>query len=143
MIRLPECPRLRSLIIDGCGTQRLRDPLPSMKILVIEDDEKIAAYLAKGLREAGYVVDVAHDGHDGADLAIQGEYAAAVVDIMLPGVDGLTIIGNMRQQGVATPVLILSARHTVDDRVHGLKTGGDDYMVKPFSFAEVEARIQA
>jgi two-component system OmpR family response regulator len=74
---------------------------------------------------------------------MHGEYAAAVVDIMLPGVDGLTIIGQMRRQGVATPVLILGARHTVDDRVHGLKTGGDDYMVKPFSFAELEARIQA
>lgn len=114
-----------------------------MKILVIEDDKKIADFIAKGLRQGGYVVDVATDGHDGYDLALQGDYAAAVVDIMLPGIDGLTIIESMRRRGVATPVLILSARHTVDDRVRGLRSGGDDYMVKPFSFSELEARIEA
>jgi two-component system OmpR family response regulator len=114
-----------------------------MKILVIEDDKKIAAYIDKGLRESGYVVDIAHDGHDGADLALNGQYAAAIVDLMLPGMDGMTIIETMRARGVATPVLILSARQTVDDRVRGLKAGGDDYMVKPFSFSELEARIHA
>lgn len=114
-----------------------------MKILVIEDDLKISDYITKGLRESGYVVDPATDGHDGADLALNGEYAAAVVDIMLPGIDGLAIIEMMRERGVATPVLILSAKHTVDDRVRGLKSGGDDYMVKPFSFIELEARIEA
>jgi two-component system OmpR family response regulator len=114
-----------------------------MKILVIEDDKKIAAYIEKGLRECGYVVDLAHDGHDGADLALHGQYAAAIVDLMLPGIDGMTIIESMRARGVATPVLILSARHSVDDRVRGLKAGGDDYMVKPFSFSELEARIHA
>jgi two-component system OmpR family response regulator len=114
-----------------------------MKILVIEDDKKIAAYIAKGLRESGYVVDIAHDGHDGADLALHGNYAAAIVDLMLPGLDGMTIIESMRARGVATPVLILSARQTVDDRIRGLKAGGDDYMVKPFSFSELDARIHA
>jgi two-component system OmpR family response regulator len=114
-----------------------------MKILVIEDDKKIAAYIDKGLRESGYVVDIAHDGHDGADLALNGQYSAAIVDLMLPGMDGMTIIETMRARGVATPVLILSARQTVDDRVRGLKAGGDDYMVKPFSFSELEARIHA
>jgi two-component system OmpR family response regulator len=114
-----------------------------MKILVIEDDKKIAAYIEKGLRESGYVVDIAHDGHDGAELALHGQYAAAIIDLMLPGMDGMTIIESMRARGVATPVLILSARQTVDDRVRGLKAGGDDYMVKPFSFSELEARIHA
>lgn len=114
-----------------------------MKILVIEDDSKIADYITKGLKESGYVVDTANDGLDGADLALNNEYAAAVVDIMLPGMDGLTIIEKMRERGVPTPVIILSARQTVDDRVRGLKSGGDDYMVKPFSFVELEARIAA
>ncbi|MEM8954052.1 MAG: response regulator transcription factor [Verrucomicrobiota bacterium] len=114
-----------------------------MKILVIEDDKTIAAYIAKGLREAGYTVDVAHDGDEGSDLAQIGPYDAAVVDIMLPGTDGLTIIEEMRAEKIATPVLILSAKRSVDDRVKGLRAGGDDYMVKPFSFSELEARIEA
>lgn len=114
-----------------------------MKILVIEDDEKIAGFIANGLRERGYVVDVAHDGETGRDLAHAGTYEAAIIDIMLPGVDGLTIIEGMRAAHLRTPVLILSARRTVDDRVNGLRAGGDDYLVKPFSFFELEARIEA
>lgn len=114
-----------------------------MKILVIEDDETIADYIAKGFRESGFTVDVARDGFEGSELALSNIYSAAVIDIMLPGVDGLTIIEDMRKQDIKTPVLILSARRTVDDRVQGLRTGGDDYLVKPFSFSELEARIEA
>jgi two-component system OmpR family response regulator len=114
-----------------------------MKILVIEDDKTIAAYIAKGLRETGYTVDVANDGDEGSDLAQIGPYDAAVVDIMLPGTDGLTIIEEMRAEKITTPVLILSAKRSVDDRVRGLRAGGDDYMVKPFSFSELVARIEA
>jgi two-component system OmpR family response regulator len=114
-----------------------------MKILVIEDDKTIAAYIAKGLRETGYTVDVTNDGDEGSDLAQIGPYDAAVVDIMLPGTDGLTIIEEMRAEHITTPVLILSAKRSVDDRVRGLRAGGDDYMVKPFSFSELEARIEA
>lgn len=114
-----------------------------MKILVIEDDQTIADYIAKGLRESGYAVDVARAGFEGEELACSVSYDAAVVDIMLPEVDGLTIIEKMRARGITTPVLILSARRTVDDRVHGLRAGGDDYLVKPFSFSELEARIEA
>ncbi len=114
-----------------------------MKILVIEDDEKIAGFVSNGLRERGYAVDVAHDGRNGSDLAQSARYDAAVIDIMLPEVDGLTIIEEMRAANIRTPVLILSARRSVDDRVRGLKAGGDDYLVKPFSFSELDARIEA
>ncbi len=117
-----------------------------MKVLVIEDDKAIADYVAKGLRELGYGVDVARDGAEGADLACcdcASQYDAAVIDIMLPEVDGLTIIEQMRGAGITVPVLILSAKRSVDDRVKGLRAGGDDYMVKPFSFSELEARIEA
>lgn len=114
-----------------------------MRVLLIEDDEKIAAFVAKGLREAGYAVDVAHDGERGFELGVENSYDAAVVDLTLPGVDGLTWIEKMRERGDATPVLILSAKHTVDDRIRGLQAGGDDYMTKPFSFSEVLARVQA
>jgi len=114
-----------------------------MKVLVIEDDPKIADYVARGLRESGHAVDLAHDGDAGSSLALGGGHDAAVVDIMLPGTDGLTLIAEMRQAGIDTPVLILSARRSVDDRVRGLKAGGDDYLVKPFSFAELEARLEA
>ncbi len=114
-----------------------------MKILVIEDDPTISEYIARGLRESGYLVDVAADGIEGSELARSTIYDAAVIDIMLPEVDGLTIIEEMRHRGIETPVLILSARRTVDDRVQGLRAGGDDYLVKPFSFSELEARIEA
>lgn len=114
-----------------------------MRILVVEDDQKIASFLEKGLVEAGFSVDLAQDGLDGLSLALTEPYQAAVVDIMLPGLDGLSLIEKMRSRHIDIPVLILSARQSVDDRVEGLQRGGDDYMVKPFSFNELLARIQA
>jgi len=114
-----------------------------MRVLIVEDDETIAGFVAGGLREAGFAVDAASDGHDGLELAASQPYDAAVVDVMLPGRDGLTLVEALRARGVRTPVLFLSARHTVDDRVKGLQAGGDDYLVKPFAFAELLARVQA
>lgn len=114
-----------------------------MRLLVVEDDKKIASFLEKGLRESGFSVDVCHDGLDGLSLALTEPYEAAVIDIMLPGLDGLDLIEKIRTRGVTIPVLILSARQSVDDRIEGLQRGGDDYMVKPFSFNELLARIQA
>jgi len=114
-----------------------------MRILVIEDDKKIASFVSKGLKEAGFAVDVAHDGVDGLHLGLTEPYDAAVVDIMLPGLDGLSLIERLRTRKITTPVIILSAKRSVDDRVRGLQTGGDDYMTKPFSFSELLARIQA
>ncbi len=114
-----------------------------MKILVVEDDSKIASFVAKGLREAGFAVDVAADGAEGLHLALSQTYDAAIVDIMLPGLDGLALIERLRVKKITTPVIILSAKRTVDDRIRGLQAGGDDYMVKPFSFSELLARIQA
>jgi two-component system OmpR family response regulator len=114
-----------------------------MRVLVVEDDAKIAAFVIKGLEQAGFVVDHAADGQDGLHLALQESYDAAVVDLMLPGLDGLSLIEELRRQQNDTPVIILSAKRTVADRVKGLQTGGDDYLVKPFSFAELLARVQA
>jgi two-component system OmpR family response regulator len=114
-----------------------------MRVLVVEDDERIASFVSKGLREAGFAVDTAGDGAEGLHLAVTEPYDAAVVDIMLPGLDGLSLIERVREKNIKTPVLILSARRTVDDRVKGLQTGGDDYMTKPFSFSELLSRIQA
>jgi len=114
-----------------------------MRILLIEDDFKIASFVSNGLHEAGFIVNHAADGEEGLYLALNESYDAAVVDIMLPKVDGLTIIEKMRQQGINTPVIILSAKRTVDDRIKGLQGGSDDYLTKPFSFAELLARIQA
>lgn len=114
-----------------------------MRILVIEDDAKIAAFLEKGLKEAGFAVDIRGDGQAGLDLALGFSYDAAIIDLMLPKLDGLSLIETMRDRNVNTPVLILSARQSVDDRIQGLQRGGDDYMVKPFSFSELLARVQA
>ena len=114
-----------------------------MKILVIEDDRESAAYLVKGLRESGYVVDHAPDGREGLFLATSGSYDVLIVDRMLPGMDGLSVIGALRATEVHTPVLILSALGAVDDRVKGLRAGGDDYLVKPFAFSELLARLEA
>ncbi len=114
-----------------------------MRLLIVEDDATIADFVAKGLTEAGFAVDVAADGARGLELAAGGSYDVAIVDIMLPELDGLTLIDRMRARGVRTPVLILSARRTVDDRVRGLQAGGDDYLTKPFAFAELLARVQA
>ena len=114
-----------------------------MRILLVEDDPKIAAFIVKGLKAEGFAVDHAPDGEDGLHLALTEPYDAAVVDIMLPKLDGLTLIERIRQEKVKTPVIILSAKGTVDDRVKGLQTGGDDYLTKPFAFSELLARIQA
>lgn len=114
-----------------------------MRILVVEDDEKIASFVVKGLKQAGFAVDHANNGEEGLHLASTAQYDAAVVDIMLPGVDGLTLIEELRRQKIATPVIILSAKRSVDDRVRGLQVGGDDYLTKPFAFSELLARVQA
>ena len=114
-----------------------------MRILLIEDDVKIASFLEKGLKEAGFSVDPCGDGNSGLDQALHVTYDAAVVDLMLPGLDGLSVIEAMRRADIQTPVLILSAKQSVDDRILGLQKGGDDYMVKPFSFSELLARVQA
>jgi two-component system OmpR family response regulator len=114
-----------------------------MRILVVEDDATISGFVAKGLREAGYAVDEAADGERGLGLAADTAYDAAIVDLMLPRRDGLSLIEELRRRRITTPVLILSAKHSVDDRVRGLQAGGDDYLTKPFAFAELLARVQA
>jgi two-component system, OmpR family, response regulator len=114
-----------------------------MRALIVEDDETITAFLAKGLREAGFAVDQAGDGRFGLECATSGPYDVVIVDVMLPGLDGVALVEALRRREVRTPVLFLSARHTVDDRVRGLQAGGDDYLVKPFAFAELLARVQA
>src|SRR6187397_1055916 len=114
-----------------------------MHALIIEDDKAIADFIARGLREAGFAVDVAINGEEGLEAALTQEPDIAIVDLMLPGRDGLSLIDELRRQGRSTPVLILSARRSVDDRVRGLQAGGDDYLVKPFAFPELLARVQA
>jgi two-component system OmpR family response regulator len=114
-----------------------------MRLLLIEDDLQAAEYLVKGLRESGYSVEHSPDGRDGLDKASRGPYDVIVADRQLPYLDGLAIITALRERSDRTPVLILSALGTVDDRVHGLKAGGDDYLTKPFAFAELLARIEA
>ncbi|PRY08593.1 winged helix family two component heavy metal response transcriptional regulator [Paraburkholderia sp. BL27I4N3] len=112
-----------------------------MRILVIEDELKTAAYLKKGLEESGYAVDVANDGPQGLILALEEEYDVIVLDVMLPGMDGWTIVKTLRAKRT-TPVLFLTARDDVDDRVRGLELGADDYLVKPFAFVELLARVR-
>ena len=114
-----------------------------MRILLVEDDLKIASFIVKGLKAAGYAVDHAPDGEEGLRLALTQPYDTAIIDIMLPKLDGLTVIERIRKQKVNTPVIILSSRGEVDDRVRGLQTGGDDYLTKPFAFSELLARVQA
>jgi len=113
-----------------------------MRVLVIEDDVEAAAYLVKGLNESGHTVDHAADGDDGLSLAMSAPYDVLVVDRMLPKRDGLSLVSTIREQGNETPVLFLSALGEVDDRIKGLKAGGDDYLTKPYAFAELLARIE-
>ena len=121
----------------------VEDGEPGMKLLIIEDDREAAAYISKGLSESGYVVDHADEGRSGLFMATTGTYDAIIVDRMLPGMDGLALVAALRAAEIRTPVLILSALGAVDDRVKGLRAGGDDYLVKPFAFAELLARIEA
>jgi two-component system OmpR family response regulator len=114
-----------------------------MRALLVEDDEAIAEFVARGLREAGFVVDREPDGESGLSAASAEAYDVAIVDIMLPARDGLSMLEELRRRKIMTPVLILSARRSVDDRVRGLQRGGDDYLTKPFAFAELLARVQA
>jgi two-component system copper resistance phosphate regulon response regulator CusR len=114
-----------------------------MRILVVEDEAKLAQYLHKGLGENGHVVDVAHDGIEGRRLATGGDYDLVLLDIMLPGVDGYGVLAALRAQARYTPVLMLTARDKVEDRVRGLEQGADDYLVKPFAFSELLARVGA
>jgi two-component system OmpR family response regulator len=114
-----------------------------MRILLVEDDSKIAAFILKGLKAEGFAVDHAADGEQGLDLALTEPYVAVVVDVMLPRLSGLDLIQTLRREKVNTPVIVLSARGSVEDRVKGLQTGADDYLAKPFAFSELLARIQA
>ena len=123
-------------------------PLPAvkqeaMKLLVIEDEKKIATLLQKGLREQGYAVDLTHDGDEGLDRAVSEPYDAIVLDLMLPGRDGLSVLRTLRDRKITTPVMVLTARGEVSDRVEGLNTGADDYMAKPFAMDELVARLRA
>ena len=114
-----------------------------MRLLVVEDEVKLAQYLHKGLSENGHVVDLAHDGIEGRRLATGGEYDLVLLDLMLPGVDGFGVLSALRGAGKGTPVLMLTARDKVEDRVRGLEQGADDYLVKPFAFSELLARVGA
>ncbi len=114
-----------------------------MRILVVEDDKKIASFVVNALRQAGFTVDHADNGQTGLELALAGSYDVAVMDVMLPKLDGLSVIERLRCQEIQTPVIILSAKRSVDDRIRGLQSGGDDYLTKPFSFAELLARVHA
>src|SRR5947207_3556640 len=114
----------------------------TMRLLVVEDDREAAAYLRKALREAGHVCEIAYDGDEGLALALDGEFDVFVVDRMLPKRDGLSLVSEVRKRGIRTPVLILSALCQVDDRVTGLRAGGDDYLSKPYAFSELLARVE-
>ena len=115
----------------------------SMRVLVVEDDKKIASFVVNGLKQSGFAVDHCANGEDALIMARGVAYDAAVIDIMLPKLDGLTLVQTLRREGIRTPVIILSAKASVDDRVKGLQAGGDDYLTKPFAFSELLARVQA
>jgi two-component system OmpR family response regulator len=114
-----------------------------MKLLLIEDDPKIASFIEKGMKEAGFTVDHSTDGRSGLHLALSRTYDTAIIDIMLPELDGLSVIEELRRRKINLPVIILSAKRSVDDRVKGFQTGSDDYLTKPFAFSELLARVQA
>jgi len=117
--------------------------IPGVRILVVEDDAKIASFVTNGLRQSGFAVDLCSDGRAALDLTVGAPYDAAVIDVMLPNIDGLSLVRELRAGGNRVPVLFLSAKVSVDDRIRGLQAGGDDYMTKPFAFSELLARIQA
>jgi len=114
-----------------------------MRLLLVEDDAKTASFILKGLRESGYAVDHVSDGETGLHMALSEPYDTAIIDVMLPKLDGLTLIGELRRKKNKLPVIILSARSSTDDRIKGLQTGSDDYLTKPFAFSELLARVQA
>ena len=114
-----------------------------MKVLVVEDEHKIANSIKKGLEQEGFVVDVAYDGNDGFDLSSSEDYGAIVLDLMLPGMDGITICKKLRSEDVHTPILMLTAKGELSDKIDGLNSGADDYLVKPFAFTELLARVKA
>ena len=114
-----------------------------MRVLLVEDDMKTASFIMSGLKAAGFVIDHATDGEYGLHMASNEPYDAAIIDIMLPKLDGLDLIGTLRSQKINTPIIILSAKRSVDDRVKGIQKGGDDYLTKPFSFTELLTRVQA
>ncbi|MEE8575119.1 MAG: response regulator transcription factor [Thermodesulfobacteriota bacterium] len=113
-----------------------------MRILVIEDEKKVAAFVKRGLEQESYAVDIASNGTEGIDYAVANEYDAIVLDVMLPGKDGFEVLAELKEQGVSAPVLLLTARDSVEDRVKGLDTGADDYLTKPFAFEELIARLR-
>lgn len=113
------------------------------KILIIEDDKRIASFVARRFQQSGYAVELAHDGEEGLRLAVANLYSVAVVDLMMPKMSGLTFISELRRRNIEMPVIILSAKRSVPDRIKGLSSGGDDYLTKPFAFAELLARVQA
>ena len=117
--------------------------MDAVRLLVVEDDGTIASFIVKGLKEAGYAVDHVKSAEEALAMAEAGPYDAAVVDVMLPAMDGITLIERMRRKKINTPVIILSAKRTVDDRIRGLQAGGDDYLTKPFSFSELLMRVRA
>jgi two-component system OmpR family response regulator len=120
-----------------------RDQVADMRLLLVEDDAKTASFVLKGLRESGYAVDHVSDGATGLHMALSEPYDAAIIDVMLPKLDGLTLIAELRRKNHKLPVIILSARGSTGDRVKGLETGSDDYLTKPFAFSELLARVQA
>ncbi len=114
-----------------------------MRVIIIEDDQVTASFIAKGLRQAGYAVDIADNGEDGLHMILEEHYDGAIVDVMLPHLDGVSLVEEVRRRRNHTPIIFLTARQSVDDRVRGLQSGGDDYLVKPFAFVELLARLRA
>lgn len=129
--------------LGACGEVEARSMLREMRVLVVEDDRKIATFVVNGLKQNGFAVDHCDNGEDGLLRAQTTAYDAAILDLMLPKLDGLSFLRQLRSGGAQTPVLILSAKASVDDRVRGLQAGGDDYLTKPFAFSELLARVQA
>ena len=113
-----------------------------MRVLIVEDDKKVAGFIKKGLEEETYAVDVAYDGENGLHLGVEGQYDLIILDIMLPKIDGLEVLSQLRDQGSDVPILLLTAKDAVDDRVAGLNKGADDYLTKPFAFSELLARVR-